>query len=41
MQEADSDWINIAYRVSKELPKEDIDAIKAIASSLLRKAEEK
>jgi transcriptional regulator with XRE-family HTH domain len=41
MQEADSDWANIAYRVSKELPKEDIDAIKAIASSLLRKAEEK
>ena len=41
MQEADSDWANIAYRVSKELSKEDIDAIKAIASSLLRKAEEK
>jgi len=41
MQEADSDWANIAYRVSRELPKEDLDAIKAIAASLLRKAEDK
>lgn len=38
MQEADSDWANIAYRVSRELSQEDMDAIKAIASSLLRKA---
>lgn len=37
MQEMDSDWANIAYRVSKELPKEDIEAIKAIANSLLKK----
>jgi transcriptional regulator with XRE-family HTH domain len=41
MQEADSDWANIAYRVSRELSQEDVDAIKAIASSLLRKADEK
>jgi transcriptional regulator with XRE-family HTH domain len=37
MQEIDSDWANVAYRVSKELPKEDIEAIKAIAKSLLNK----
>ncbi len=37
MQEADSDWVNIAYRVSKELPKEDLEAIKAIAQSLLNR----
>jgi transcriptional regulator with XRE-family HTH domain len=41
MQEADSDWANIAYRVSRELSQEDVNAIKAIASSLLRKADEK
>jgi transcriptional regulator with XRE-family HTH domain len=41
MQEADSDWANIAYRVSRELSQEDVDAIKAIANSLLRKADEK
>jgi transcriptional regulator with XRE-family HTH domain len=37
MQEKDSDWANIAYRVSKELSKEDMEAIKAIANSLLKK----
>ena len=35
MREADSEWANIAYRVSKELSKRDIEAIKAIANSLL------
>lgn len=40
MQRADSDWANIAYRVSRELSREDMEAIKAIASSLLRKADE-
>lgn len=39
MQEADSDWANIAYRVSRELSREDVEAIKAIANSLLRKAD--
>ncbi|HOB19168.1 MAG TPA: helix-turn-helix transcriptional regulator [Candidatus Atribacteria bacterium] len=37
MQEADSDWASIAYRVSKELPREDLEAIKAIAQSLLNR----
>jgi transcriptional regulator with XRE-family HTH domain len=41
MQEIDSDWANVAYRVSKELPKEDIEAIKAIANSLLNKLSKK
>ena len=41
MQEIDSDWANIAYRVTKELPKEDIAAIKAIANSLLNKMDKK
>lgn len=39
MQEADSDWANIAYRVSRELSREDVEAIKVIANSLLRKAD--
>lgn len=38
MQESDGDWANIAYRVSRELSQEDMDAMKAIANSLLRKA---
>ncbi|MGI6570147.1 MAG: helix-turn-helix domain-containing protein [Caldicoprobacterales bacterium] len=38
MQENDSDWVNIAYRVSKELSREDMAAIKAIARSLLNKS---
>jgi len=37
MEEADSDWANIAYRVSRELSREDMEAIKAIANSLLNK----
>ncbi len=37
MYEKDSDWANIAYRVSKELSPEDIAAIKAVANSLLNK----
>ena len=37
MQETDSGWANIAYRVSRELSREDIEAIKAIANSLLNK----
>ena len=41
MQEVDSDWVNISYRVSRELPEEDLEAIKAIASSLLRKNEKR
>ena len=41
MQESDGDWANIAYRVSRELSREDMDAIKAIANSLLRKSGEK
>ncbi|HCS73075.1 MAG TPA: XRE family transcriptional regulator, partial [Clostridiales bacterium] len=41
MQESDGDWANIAYRVSRELSREDMDAIKAIANSLLRKSSEK
>lgn len=41
MQEADGDWADIAYRVSRELSGEDLAAIKAIAISLLRKADTK
>jgi transcriptional regulator with XRE-family HTH domain len=41
MQENDGDWANIAYRISRELSQEDMEAIKAIANSLLRKAGEK
>ncbi|MDP4180859.1 MAG: helix-turn-helix transcriptional regulator [Bacillota bacterium] len=37
MYEKDSDWANIAYRVSKELSTDDIAAIKAVAKSLLSK----
>lgn len=37
MYKLDSDWANIAYRISKELPPEDIAAIKAVANSLLNK----
>ncbi len=38
MQEADSDWAGIAYRVSRELSRKDMEAIKAVANSLLDKA---
>lgn len=37
MQRKDSDWANIAYRISTELSKDDINAIKAVAMSLLNK----
>ena len=38
MQAVDTDWANLAYRVSRELSPEDLDAIKTIANSLLRKS---
>lgn len=38
MYEKDSDWANIAYRISKELSSEEIAAIKAVANSLLNKS---
>jgi transcriptional regulator with XRE-family HTH domain len=41
MYEKDSDWANIAYRISKELSSEDIFAIKAVATSLLNKNKKK
>jgi hypothetical protein len=37
MYETNSNWANTAYRVSKELSKEDIAAIQAIADALLNK----
>ena len=37
MYDKDSDWANMAYRISKELAPEDLAAIKAVANSLLNK----
>ncbi|HEX9061806.1 MAG TPA: helix-turn-helix transcriptional regulator [Clostridia bacterium] len=37
MYEKDSEWANIAYRISSELSEEDIKAIKVVANSMLNK----
>jgi transcriptional regulator with XRE-family HTH domain len=41
MEKNDSDWANIAYRVSSELSPQDLSTIKAVANALLEKNKNK